>query len=58
MKKIGIVLLICVCSVMFCGCTLETKDTTNNTENINKYDWELKDDANTNDFIFEFTPTK
>lgn len=58
MKKIGIVLLIRVCSVMFCGCTLETEDTTNNTENINEYDWELKDNANTNDFIFEFTPTK
>lgn len=58
MKKIGIVLLIYVCSVMFCGCTLETEDTTNNTENINEYDWELKDNANTNDFIFEFTPTK
>lgn len=58
MKKIGIVLLICVCSVMFCGCTLETEDTTNNMENINEYDWELTDNANTNDFIFEFTPTK
>lgn len=45
MKKIGIVLLICVCSVMFCGCTLETEDTTNNTENINEYDWELKGNA-------------
>ena len=43
---------------MFCGCILETEDTTNNTENINEYDWELKDNANTNDFIFEFTPTK
>lgn len=58
MKKVGMVLLICVCSVMFCGCTSEAEGTTNNTENINEYDWELKDNANTNDFIFEFTPTK
>ena len=58
MKKIRIVLLICVCSVMFCGCTSKSEDKTNNTENVNEYDWELKDNANMNDFIFEFTPTK
>ena len=57
MKKIRIVLFICVCSVMFCGCTLKSEDKTNKTENVNEYDWELKDNSNTNDFIFEFTPT-
>ena len=58
MKKIGIVLLICVCSVMFCGWDFENEGTKKNTGKINEYDWELTDNANTNDFIFEFTPTK